>query len=74
MNQEEKIAKLEEIMELDEGTLKASDVLDDYDEWDSISILSYIAMIDSDYHKTIDGDEVKSFVTVQDALSRMRFE
>lgn len=71
MSLEEKIAKLEEIMELDEGELKVTDKLEDYDEWDSIAVLSFIAMMDSDFHKTVKGAEVKAFETVQDAVNMM---
>ena len=71
MELKEKLAKMEEIMELDEGVLKETDVLEDFDEWDSIAMLSFIAMMDSDFEKTVTGEEVRSFVTVQDALERM---
>lgn len=71
MSQEEKIAKLEEIMELDEGELKMTDVLADYEEWDSIAVLSYIALMDSEFHKNIKGTDVKNFVTVKDAIDMM---
>lgn len=71
MDLREKLAKMEEIMELDEGTLKETDALEDYDEWDSIAMLSFIAMMDSDFGKIVDGEEVRKFVTVQDALERM---
>ena len=37
MSLEEKIALLEEIMDLDEGTLEADSLLDDFEEWDSLS-------------------------------------
>ena len=42
MTTEERLALLEEVMELDEGELNASDLLKEYEEWDSISILSFI--------------------------------
>lgn len=71
MTQEQKIEKLEEIMELDEGVLKVTDNLEDYDEWDSIAILSYIAMMDSDFGKVVKGEDVRKFITVQDALNGM---
>ena len=71
MSMEEKLMKLEEIMELDEGELKATDVLADYEEWDSIAILSYIALMDAEFHKAVKGADVKNFVTVQDALDMM---
>lgn len=71
MSIEEKLMKMEEIMELDEGELKVTDILSDYEEWDSIAILSYIALMDAEFHKVIKGADVKNFVTVQDALDMM---
>lgn len=37
MSLKEKITMLEELMDLDEGTLNASSVLEEYEEWDSLS-------------------------------------
>jgi len=71
MSIQEKLGILEEIMELEEGELKVTDVLADFEEWDSIAILSYIAMMDSQFTKTVKGQEIKAFVTVQDALDMM---
>lgn len=71
MSEKEKILKLEEIMEVEEGTLKLTDKLNDFDEWDSIAILSFIAMMDSDFGKIVKGSEVKELETVQDAIAMM---
>ena len=71
MNEKEKIAFLEEIMELDEGTLSVDDVLEDYVEWDSITALSLIAMMDEKFHKTISGADIKNMKTVSDVLEAM---
>lgn len=68
---EKKIELLEEIMDLEAGTLKPEDSLKDYEEWDSVAVLSFIAMLDSDFGKTISGSEVKAFITVKDALDVM---
>ena len=46
MTNAEKIALLEEVMELEEGTLQQDDVLEEYDEWDSVTILGIISLID----------------------------
>lgn len=72
MNEKEKLALLEEIMELDEGTLSADDVLDDYAEWDSITALSFIALIDEKFGRTISGADVKKMKTVADVLEEMK--
>ncbi|MCM1157874.1 MAG: acyl carrier protein [Bacteroidales bacterium] len=71
MSQEEKIAMLEEIMELDEGELKITDKLSDYEEWDSIAVLSFIAVMDSNFHKIVKGVDVKEIITVKDAIDMM---
>ncbi|MGN0666497.1 MAG: acyl carrier protein [Huintestinicola sp.] len=71
MTEMEKIALIEDIMELDEGTLKADSVLADFEEWDSITALSIISMMDEEFGKTITGAEVKAFETVADILKIM---
>lgn len=71
MNNEEKIALMEEIMDLEEGTLHLEDVLADYEEWDSLSVLTYITELAEKFGRDITGEEVKSFVTVADAVARM---
>lgn len=71
MNEKEKIAMLEECMELDEGTLKLSEHLDSYDEWDSVAKLSFIVFMSEKFHKTISGDVIKGLVTVEDAINLM---
>lgn len=71
MTNQEKIQLLEEIMELDEGTLKEEMQLSDIDEWDSISVLSFMAMMDEKFAKNITGSEVRSQKTVADLLAIM---
>ena len=72
MTEKEKIALMEEIMDLDEGTLTLDSVLDDIDEWDSVAILSYITEVLDKFGKTVKGSEVKKFVTVRDAVEIMQ--
>ncbi len=72
MTEKEKIALMEEIMDLDEGTLTLDSVLDDIDEWDSVAILSYITEVLDKFGKTGKGSEVKKFVTVKDAIEIMQ--
>jgi acyl carrier protein len=58
--------KLAEILELD--NIKVEDELDDFDLWDSLTILSIIAMLDEDYSVNIDGDKLAEFKTVQEIV------
>lgn len=71
MSEQEKLTILEEIMELDEGTLAKDDLLENYDEWDSLTAISLIAIIDEKFGKTLTGNDIKSYKTVADVLSVM---
>ncbi len=64
-----KIKLLEEIMELDEGELTMDSILSDYPEWDSISILSFVASVEEETGRIVTTDEIKSIKTVRDALT-----
>ena len=71
MTEKEKIELLEEMLELDEGTLSPETVLTDLDEWDSIAAISFIALVDDEFDKSVKGADIRSFVTVSDALAVM---
>jgi len=71
MEMKEKLALIEECMDLEEGVLKEEDELADYDEWDSVTALSIIAMVDEKFHKTLSGADLKSVKTVADLLGLM---
>ncbi len=66
MSTEEKIVIIEEIMDLDEGTLSESSVLADFDEWDSLSKLSLIATAKKQFNLVLKTETIKNFVTVAD--------
>lgn len=71
MTTQEKLEKLEEIMDLEPNTLKETDLLSDYEEWDSVAALSFIAMMDEEFGKAVKGAEIKKFVTFADVLAVM---
>ena len=66
MNIEEKIAMLEDIMDLDEGTLSLNSVLDDFEEWDSLSKLSLIVEAKNTFGLTLQSETLREFKTVKD--------
>ena len=66
MTIEEKIALLEDLMELDEGELDINADLEDVEEWDSLTKLSLMATIKKLYGKAITVEELKNFKTVKD--------
>jgi len=74
MTTEKKIEMLEEMMELEAGTLKPETVLSTLEEWDSIALISFIALIDDEFDKVINGSLIKEQKTVADLLALMEAE
>lgn len=66
MTVQEKLEVLEDILELDEGTLKVEDSQEDIDEWDSMSKLYLVTYVKKEMQKRLTVDEIKNFETVQD--------
>ena len=71
MDIKEKLAALEDMMDLDEGTLTPETALEDIEEWDSLSALSYVVMMKDDFGKKVSGAEVRAFKTVKDIIDTM---
>lgn len=71
MTNAEKIAKLEETWEMDEGTLTEDTVLEDVEEFDSMGKLSLIVLCDDEFSKRLDGETIRGFKTVKDILDFM---
>lgn len=71
MDTKKKLALLEELFEMDEGTLKPEMEMDDIDEWDSIAKLSLIVIVDEQFGKTLLHNDFKKFNTIQDILDYM---
>ena len=71
MSEREKLALLEEAFDMDEGTLSADMQLDEIEEYDSMTKLSLIVMVDEEFGKKLTGAEIKEFKRVQDILNIM---
>lgn len=71
MSEREKLALLEDMFELDEGDLSADTVLEDLDEWDSMSRLSLIVLMNDEFNKKLSSDEIMTFNTIGDILAYM---
>lgn len=72
MNEQEKIELIEETIEVDEGTLSPETELDGIEEYDSMSKLSLIVMMDDEFGVKLDSDTIRGFVTVADILALMK--
>lgn len=71
MTNQEKLEKLAEIMDLEVEEITEDAVLADFDEWDSVAVLSFIALMDEEFGKAIKGAEIREFVTIKDVMEVM---
>ena len=71
MSEKEKLALLEDMLDIDEGSLEPDMKLEGVDGWDSMAKLSLIVLLDDEFEKVITADQVKELQTVRDILSLM---
>jgi acyl carrier protein len=71
MTNEEKIAMLEDMLELDGGSLTPEMELSSIEEYDSMAKLSLIVLMDDEFSKKLTGEQIREFKTVQDILDFM---
>ena len=68
MDKPEFYQRLAEILDVEE--VKPENVLKDFDGWDSLAILSVLAMADAKYGVSVKAEEIRSVVTAED-LARL---
>ncbi|MGI5848084.1 MAG: phosphopantetheine-binding protein [Candidatus Cryptobacteroides sp.] len=71
MSNEEKLALLEDMLELDGDSLTPEMELTSIDEYDSMAKLSLIVLCDEEFGKKLTGEQIRAFKTVQDVLDFM---
>ncbi len=71
MNDKEKLNRLEELLDVDTDTLNPDMELRDIDQWDSMAVISVMAMYDEVFDKIVSASEVKHFKTINDIMDQM---
>jgi len=71
MTVKEKLNLLEELLLIEKDTLGEATELNGISEWDSMAVISTIAMFDSVYGKDIKSEEIKKFKTIKDIIDKM---
>ncbi len=66
----EKMELIADILDMDPDELDPGMKISELN-WDSVTSLSYIAMMEEEFGKEIKGAQIKSFVTLQDVLDLM---
>ena len=71
MEVSKKIEMLEDLFELENGSLIPEMSLSEIEEYDSMSKLSLIVLMDEEFGKKLTGEQILKFKTVQDIFDFM---
>lgn len=71
MNKKEKMEIISDILEVDIYELKEDMILDEMETWDSVAVLSVIAVMNDKFNRYPMAEEIKSYKTVADLLKSM---
>jgi len=69
MTKTEVLGAIEELLEADAGTLKGEEALADLGEWNSLSVLGFIAMADEKYGIAVAAKDLAACKTVNDLVA-----
>lgn len=69
MTREELIEQLEDMLMLESGELELDKELESYEDWDSMSYLTLIAMFDTKLNKKLSVGTIKEFKTPNDIIN-----
>ena len=59
-------AAIAEILEAEPAGLTEAEKISDVGNWDSLSVISFVAMVDSDLDQIVDGEKLKEARTLND--------
>lgn len=65
------IEELTETIDTEE-TLAMDTVLEDLEDWDSLSFVSFISMVNTTYNKKVSAEQVREAVTVADLYALVK--
>jgi acyl carrier protein len=74
MNRNEFLLQMDEILDLPAGTLRGDEKLEELTNWDSTSLITFIAMAESSNGVSISPGEIVTCSTVADLLQLAQVE
>jgi acyl carrier protein len=66
MNPKEFYAALDEMLELDPGTITGGERLEDLEAWDSLAVISFIALVDEKFDILVETEKLAAAETISD--------
>lgn len=69
MERKDFLLALDEMLELPAGTLTGVEELESLDSWDSLAVISFIALVDETMNTVVAGEKLAKAKTVDDLLA-----
>ena len=60
---------LEEIVEADPDTLTSEELIEDLENWDSLAVVNFIALVDENFGITLSPEKIMNSKTVNELVS-----
>ena len=72
MDLKDKLSLIAQALDAEPEALKPETKLEELEEWDSLAVVSVIAMLDKHFSVRLKPNDIKSLVTVEDILVHMK--
>jgi acyl carrier protein len=69
LTKKELLQMLEEIVEADPDTLTGEELIEDLENWDSLAIVNFIALVDENFGITLSPGKIMNSKTVDQLIS-----
>jgi acyl carrier protein len=69
MNKQEFLKELEDILEIDSGTLTEDEMLYNIVSWDSLSVMAFIGFVDESLELTLDAIKVNEAESISNLIA-----
>ncbi len=74
MTQEQFLTSLDELLQQPAGTLKGPEKLEKLSQWDSVAVIGFIALVDSNNGVKLSPRDIANCATVSDLLALAKIE
>lgn len=74
MQKKDFLIAMDKLLELPEGTLQGPENLDDLENWNSLAMVEYIALVDSDAGAKVSPRQIRDCETVDDLAQLAKIE
>ncbi|HOM97494.1 MAG TPA: acyl carrier protein [Acetomicrobium sp.] len=72
MDLKDKLSLIAQALDVEPEALKPETKLEELEEWDSLAVVSVIAMLDKHFSVRLKPNDIKSLTTVEDILAHMK--